>query len=162
MLDITPDLCDEYPQQVKLLPQTWLHIGKTKLFYGPVETVRCFEDNSRVKELLATPGEGRVLLVDGEGSLNRALVGDLIAQSAMENGWAGVVVLGAIRDVGTIDQMEFGIKALGACPIKTERRGLGYAGCNLELAGVEVVSGDYLYADLNGVLVSKEALPLPI
>jgi regulator of ribonuclease activity A len=161
MLDLTPDLCDEHSLQVRHILLNWQHIGGKPVFWGEVITVRCFEDNSRVKELLATPGKGRVLVVDGGASLRRALIGDLIAHSAIQNGWSGMVVAGAVRDVGTINNMAIGIKALGVCPVKTERRGLGDVDCDIELGGIVIASGDYVYADLNGVITSQHALTLP-
>ena len=161
MLDLLPDLCDQHPGKFQLLKMDFNAYGKKRIFYGQVVTVRCFEDNSRVKELLATPGEGKVLVVDGGGSLQRALLGDLIAQSALDNHWEGVVINGAIRDVGTIGSMALGVKALAACPLKTERKGRGESGMPLMLAGVEITPGDYLYADDNGILVAKDALELP-
>ena len=121
-------------------------------------TVKCFEDNSKVKELLATPGAGRVLFVDGGGSLRRALLGDLIAASAVKQGWSGVVVYGAVRDVDALAEMDLGVQALGTTPLKTERRGLGDANVPVRVAGVSIKSGDWLYADNNGVIISPRAL----
>ncbi|MCM2678407.1 putative 4-hydroxy-4-methyl-2-oxoglutarate aldolase [Echinimonas agarilytica] len=157
MLDILPDLFDQHAQQLQWLPIQWCDFGGVPTFYGEVQTVRCFEDNSRVKEVLAMPGRGRVLLVDGGGSLNRALLGDLIAQSAQDCGWAGVVILGAVRDVHALKGMSLGIKALGACPIKTQRKGIGELDCVLHIEGVAVNSGDYVYADRHGIAISSTA-----
>jgi len=150
----TPDLCDANEDLVQVLELPFRNLGGRKAFGGEVVTVKCFEDNSRVKELLATPGEGRVLLVDGGGSLRKALMGDLIAASAVQNGWAGVVIYGAIRDVDAIAASDLGVQALGATPLKTERRGLGDVDMPVRLAGVTIKPGDYLYADNNGVIVS--------
>jgi regulator of ribonuclease activity A len=161
MQDLLPELCDLYPAQVKLLEPVFQIYGAKKLFYGQVETVKCWQDNSRVKELLASPGEGRVLVVDGGGSTQRALMGDLIADSAYLQGWAGVVIYGAIRDVSAINTMELGVRALAACPMKTERKGAGETGLELSVAGQTIQPGMYLYADENGILVSEQALQLP-
>ncbi|MDO6764494.1 putative 4-hydroxy-4-methyl-2-oxoglutarate aldolase [Agarivorans sp. 1_MG-2023] len=161
MQDLLPELCDLYPEQVKLLDPIFTLYGAKPLFWGQVVTVKCWQDNSRVKELLATPGEGKVLVVDGGGSVERALMGDLIADSAYVQGWAGVVINGAIRDVSAINTMDLGVRALAACPMKTERKGLGELNCSIELAGQEIKPGMFVYADENGVLVSEQALELP-
>jgi len=107
---------------------------------------------------VAEPGAGRVLVVDGRGSLGRSLLGDNLAAKAMGNQWAGVIVLGAIRDVEIIDAMAIGVLALGVVPIKTEKQGAGERDVKLSLNGVELAPGDWIYADRNGVLVSAEAV----
>lgn len=154
----TPDLCDANEDLVQVLELPFRNLGGRKAFGGAVVTVKCFEDNSKVKELLATPGEGRVLLVDGGGSLRKALLGDMIAASAVKNGWSGVVIYGAIRDVDAIAASDLGVQALGTSPLKTEKRGLGDTNVTLRIAGVTVSPGDYLYADSNGVIVSARPL----
>lgn len=161
MQDLLPELCDLYPEQVHLLAPVFQIYGLKTLFHGQVVTVKCWQDNSRVKELLATAGEGRVLVVDGGADIERALMGDLIADSAYINGWSGVVINGAIRDVTTINTIDLGVRALAACPMKTERKGLGEVDGTLTMAGVSIRSGMYLYADENGVLVSEQMLSLP-
>lgn len=161
MLDLLPDLCDEHPEKVEILAPIFKDFGAQTTFWGKVVTVRCFEDNSRVRELVATPGTGKVLVVDGGGSVNRALMGDQVAATALENGWAGVVINGAIRDAATISTMALGVKALAASPMKTEKRGLGETDIAITFAGVTINSGDYIYADINGILVSQEALSHP-
>jgi regulator of ribonuclease activity A len=154
----TPDLCDANEESVEVIGLPFRNYGGRQQFGGEVVTVKCFEDNSKVKEMLATPGEGRVLVVDGGGSLRKALLGDLIAASAVKNGWAGVVIYGAIRDVDLVAGMDVGVQALGSSPLKTEKRGLGDLGMPIKLAGVTVRQGDWLYADNNGVIVSPKAL----
>jgi len=161
MLDLLPDLCDLNPERFTLLSNLFSSFGSKRIFYGQAVTVRCFEDNSRVKELLASPGTGKVLVVDGGGSVQRALLGDMIALSAVENGWAGILIFGAIRDAGAIAQMPIGVKALTTCPVKTERRGFGETQLPVQFADAELHPGDYIYADDNGVLVAREALVLP-
>ncbi|EKE77849.1 putative 4-hydroxy-4-methyl-2-oxoglutarate aldolase [Gallaecimonas xiamenensis] len=158
MLDLLPDLCDHHGDQLELVEAPLLDLGGTAIFFGQVVTVKCFEDNSRVKELLATPGQGRVLVVDGGASLAKALMGDLIAQSAVDNGWAGVVIFGAIRDAGAIAQMPLGVKALGCTPFKTDRKGQGLAEVALKCGGVHIRPGQWLYADKNGVVLSDARL----
>ncbi|GGA96987.1 putative 4-hydroxy-4-methyl-2-oxoglutarate aldolase [Agarivorans gilvus] len=161
MQDLLPELCDLYPEQVKLLSPIFQSYGAKAVFFGEVVTVKCFQDNSRVKELLAKPGEAKVLVVDGGGSIERALMGDLIADSAYVNGWAGVVINGAIRDVATINTMDIGVRALAPCPMKTERKGLGEVDAVIQFAGQIIKPGMYLYADDNGILLSDNALTLP-
>ncbi|MCH4294321.1 putative 4-hydroxy-4-methyl-2-oxoglutarate aldolase [Shewanella sp. 3B26] len=160
MHDLLPDLFDEFSEHLQLLAADWRQFGGKRIFYGEVVTVSCFEDNSRVKEILATAGHGRVLVVDGGGSRRKALLGDLIAKSAVDNGWAGVIIQGAVRDAGTLATLPLGVQALFAVPIKTERRGLGDAGVTISIAGVTVNPGDWIYADDNGIAISHDALPI--
>lgn len=131
--------------------------GRTS-FGGQAVTVKCFEDNSRVKELLATDGDGRVLVVDGGGSMRCALLGDMIAESAVKHGWAGVIVYGCVRDVDAMRQMELGVMALASIPQKSTRKGIGEVGVTLRFGGVTIRDGDYVYADNNGILVAAEPL----
>lgn len=160
MLDLLPDICDHWADECTLLPLPFNQYGGRKVFYGRVVTVKCFEDNSRVKELLATPGEGKVLVVDGGGACRRALLGDLIAQSAVDNGWSGIVINGAVRDVGTLATMDIGVQALGAVPFKTQRKGVGETQVVIDFGGVKVSPDMYLYADSNGILVCNRELDL--
>ncbi|MBB4592188.1 ribonuclease E activity regulator RraA [Xanthomonas cannabis] len=153
----TPDLCDRFPE-VSVAEPLFRHFGGRTAFCGPIATVRCVEDNSRVRELASTPGDGRVLVVDGQGSLKHALLGDQIAAQAVANGWAGVVVHGCVRDVEILGTLPLGVLALAACPRRTERRDLGDAEVPVNFAGVPFVPGHWLYADANGVLVT----PLPL
>ena len=152
----TPDLSDLNPG-AQALPFQFQRFGREVSCHGLIATVACFEDNSRVKEAVSGPGNGRVLLVDGSGSLRRALTGDLVAASAMKNGWAGMVIIGAIRDVEVIDTFEFAVFALGTSPIKTEKLGRGERDVALNFEGVDfpVESGQFLAADANGVLINQ-------
>ena len=131
--------------------------GRTS-FGGQAVTVKCFEDNSRVKELLATDGDGRVLVVDGGGSMRCALLGDMIAESAVKHGWAGVIVYGCVRDVDAIAELDLGVQALACIPQKSTRKGVGETGLTLAFGGVTIAQDDYIYADNNGIVVAKEAL----
>lgn len=155
----TPDLCDRFPQ-VAVAEPLFRSFGGRAAFSGPLATVRCFEDNSRVRELAMTPGEGRVLVVDGQGSLRHALVGDQIAANATANGWAGMLIHGCVRDVEILATLPVGLLALAACPRKTDRRGLGDVDVPVNFAGVAFVPGHWLYADASGVLVSSSPLDL--
>ena len=158
MLDLLPDLCDQHFDKLSVMDPIFQSYGKATIFSGQAVTVKCFEDDSLVKELAGTPGQGRILVIDGGGSTRRALLGDMIAENAVNNGWAGFVIYGAIRDVATINTLDLGVKAITACPVKTDKRGLGDAGIDLHFAGVRIAEGDYIYADLNGVVVAKEPL----
>ncbi|OUS13863.1 ribonuclease activity regulator protein RraA [Gammaproteobacteria bacterium 53_120_T64] len=158
MTDLTPDLCDDNPELVRVLEPMLSNFGGREAFFGEIVTVKCFEDNSLVKENLATPGHGRVLVVDGGGSLRRALLGDMIAENALANGWEGVIVYGCIRDVSTIAELDLGVQALSAIPLKTQKRGIGDFNIPVTFGGVTFNPGDYIYADSNGVVVSEEAL----
>ncbi|WP_115047204.1 ribonuclease E activity regulator RraA [Xanthomonas arboricola] len=153
----TPDLCDRFAE-VSIAEPVFRSYGARTAFCGPITTVRCFEDNSRVRELAATLGDGRVLVVDGQGSLKHALLGDQVAAQAVANGWAGVLIHGCVRDVEILATLSLGVLALGACPRRTERRDLGDVDVPVNFAGVAFVPGHWLYADGNGVLVA----PLPL
>ncbi|MDV5390327.1 putative 4-hydroxy-4-methyl-2-oxoglutarate aldolase [Shewanella xiamenensis] len=132
--------------------------GGKKLFWGEVVTVKCFEDNSKVKEVLAQPGQGKVLVVDGGGSSRRALLGDLIAQSAMDNGWQGVIINGYVRDVARLNTFNLGVYALGAMPIKTDKKDQGQVNVPIEFGSVTVKPGMMVYVDENGIAISEECL----
>ncbi|MGL4473475.1 MAG: putative 4-hydroxy-4-methyl-2-oxoglutarate aldolase [Shewanella sp.] len=160
MYDLLPDLCDKYPNSVTVLPPIFQHFGGSKNFSGEIVTVKCFEDNSMVKQLLATPGLGRVLVVDGQGSLRRALLGDMIAANATEQGWAGIVIYGAVRDVVAISGLTLGVCALAACPIKTEKLGKGEINVDVTIENILIRPGMYLYADPNGILICNQPLSL--
>lgn len=154
----TPDLCDQYGEAIQVADPIFRHFGSVQQFGGEVVTIKCFEDNSLVADTVATPGNGRVLVVDGGGSLRRSLLGDNLARKGVENGWAGIVVYGAIRDVEEIAPMNIGVLAIGSIPRKTEKRGEGQSNVPLAFAGVTVKPGDYLYADQTGVIVANQKL----
>lgn len=153
----TPDLADAAPQALAV-PLPWRNYGLHRRFYGRAVTIKCHEDNSLVKACVGEPGEGRVIVVDGGGSVRRALLGDMLAEKAAANGWAGLVIAGVIRDVDEIAGIALGVQALGSCPLKTDKRGEGQRDIVIDIAGVAIAPGDCIYADNNGVLVSKEPL----
>lgn len=132
--------------------------GARKTFGGQVVTVKCYEDNSRVKELLATDGTGKVLVVDGGASMRCALMGDMIAESAVKNHWNGVIIYGCVRDVDAIAELDLGVQALACIPQKSTRKGVGETGLTLSFGGVTIAQDDYIYADNNGIVVAKESL----
>lgn len=159
---VTCDLLDDHPQTQVMSPsldgKSFRNFGGRKAFGGEVVTVKCFEDNSRVKELLATEGAGKVLVVDGGASMRCALLGDLIGESAVKHHWAGVIVYGCVRDVDALAQLDLGVQALAAIPQKSNRKGAGETGLTLTFGGVTIEPGHYIYADNNGILVSSEKL----
>jgi regulator of ribonuclease activity A len=154
----TPDLCDDHPDDVRILAPILRTFGGREAFFGPAVTVSCHEDNSRVKDLASTPGEGRVIVVDGSGSLRKALLGDMIAQTAADNGWAGYVIHGAVRDVEILRTIDIGVQALASIPLKTEKLGAGDVGVDVTFGGVTFTPGDWVYADATGVVVSSGPL----
>ena len=157
MTDSTCDIYDSLGERARVLPPLFQDFGGRPRFAGEVVTVRCFEDNSRLKELLGTPGHGKVLVVDGGGSQRCALMGDLIAQSAVDNGWEGVVIYGCIRDRAVLHGLALGIKALASIPRKSERKGEGQIQLPIEIAGVSCRPGDRLVADEDGVIIVDPA-----
>lgn len=154
----TPDLCDAHPDSIRVLEPVFKNYGAKKSFGGEVVTIKCFEDNSRVKENAGISGKGKVMVVDGGGSLKKALLGDLIAETAMNNGWEGFVIYGCIRDVEPINAMQIGVKALNSIPLKTERKGVGELNIQVTFAGVTFEPGDFVYCDETGIIVSKKPL----
>jgi len=151
----TADICDAYPHAgVADLP--FRDYGARTRFSGEVQTVRCFEDNSMVAAALQTPGEGRVLVVDGGGSMRCALVGDQMGALAVENGWIGIVIEGCVRDVTTLRTLPLGVKALGSNPLRSKKRGEGQIGTMVWIGRMNVQSGWWLYADEDGVITLPE------
>lgn len=155
---VTCDLCDENPDDVRVCEPLFSQFGGRECFGGEIVAVKCFEDNSRVKELLGTPGKGKVLVVDGGGSLRCALLGDMIGEDAVKNGWEGVIVYGCVRDVDALGTLDLGVQAVAAIPLKSVRRGEGQKDIPVTFGGVTFRSGEYVYADNNGVIVSAKKL----
>ncbi|QOW46413.1 MULTISPECIES: ribonuclease E activity regulator RraA [Acinetobacter] len=161
---VTCDLLDDHPDKEiqTLIPSLdgrfFQSYGARKSFGGQIVTVKCFEDNSRVKELLATDGTGKVLVVDGGASMRCALMGDMIAASAVKNHWNGVVIYGCVRDVDALAELDLGIHALAAIPQKSNRKGIGEVDLPLYFGSVTFNAGDFIYADNNGIVVAKEKL----
>ena len=151
----TCDLCDAHKdgQTLRVLPPVFKDFGGRGRFCGPVSTVKCFEDNSLVKAAVESPGAGRVLVVDGGGSLRRALVGGNLAAAAARNGWAGLVIDGCVRDVAELAACALGIRALACIPLPTEKRGEGQRDVAVQVQGVWLRPGDRLVADADGIVV---------
>jgi regulator of ribonuclease activity A len=151
----TADLYDERGEELDSVALQFQSVGGHTHFSGPVRTVRCFEDNALVKATLATPGRGAVLVVDGGGSLRTALMGDLIAASAVSNGWAGVVIHGAVRDRAAIAELPLGVKALGSNPRKSAKAGTGEVDVELVIDGVTVRPNAMIWCDPDGILIER-------
>ena len=154
----TADLCDHFAAELQIGEPLFRDYGGKRRFAGQIATIKCFEDNSRVRDLVAEAGRGRVLVIDAGGSMRRAVLGDMLAQQAVDNGWSGVVVYGCIRDSFAIARLPLGVKALGACPIRTDKRGEGQRDVLVRFAGVNFRQDDWLYADEDGLIVAPRAL----
>ncbi len=158
MMKSTPDLCDQYPELIQVVEPMFSNYGGRERFGGEIVTVKCFEDNSVVKQLVATEGQGRVMVVDGGGSMRRACLGDMLAEKASLNGWAGLIIYGCIRDVDEIMATDIGVQALGTHPMKTEKKGIGETQIPVTFGGVTFYPGHYIYADNNGIVVASQPL----
>jgi regulator of ribonuclease activity A len=150
----TADLIDEFGDRLQSVSMQFVPFGR-RAFDGLVRTVKCFKDNALLKSVLSTPGDGCVLVVDGGGSLDTALMGDMIAQLAVENRWAGVIINGAIRDSVAISSMPLGVKALGTNPAKSSKTGAGELDVVLEFGGVVFRPGAHVYSDEDGIVVER-------
>ena len=153
----TTDLCDAHEEEVQVCEPGFSQFGGHRSFYGPIATLKCFEDNSMVGQLLGQPGEGRVLVVDAGGSQRCAMLGDQLALKAINNGWAGVIMFGCIRDAEDIGSMPLGVAALATIPLRSIKKGIGEAGLVVRFSGVTFRPGEWVYADQDGVIV----LPQP-
>ncbi|MDI1243999.1 MAG: ribonuclease E activity regulator RraA [Rhodoferax sp.] len=166
----TCDLCDTYkneaPEVFRVLPPVFKDFGARRVFCGPVVTVKCFEDNTLVKAAVDSCGYdetpegrvGKVLVVDGAGSLRRALLGGNLGAAAAKNGWAGVVIDGCVRDVAELAVLDVGIRALASMPMPTEKKNQGWKDLPVQIQGVWVKPGEWLYADADGMVVSASRL----
>lgn len=149
----TADLCDAH-EGLHVADPIFRAYGRRRTFQGAIATVKCYEDNSQVGATLEEPGEGRVLVVDGGGSLRRALLGDRLGALAMTNGWSGLIINGCIRDSEAVDAMEIGVRALGVIPRRSQKQGDGQRDVSVSFAGVQFRPGEYVYADADGVVVA--------
>ncbi len=152
----TADLADEIGPEIRSCDTQFIQFGGRAEFAGRITTIRCFQDNLLVKQTLSTPGEGKVLVVDGGASVHTALVGDIIAGRGVDNGWAGVIVNGAVRDSAILRTLEIGVKALGTNPRKSTQTGTGEQDVPVEFGGISFVPGEMLYSDSDGVVVRAE------
>lgn len=153
MSEGTSDLFDKYREQARIALPLFRDFGGRRRFKGVVSTVRCYEDNSKVREVANSPGKGRVLVVDGGGSQRCALMGDVVAGEAVANQWEGVVIFGCVRDVEALAKLDIGIKAMAATPRGPHKLGAGYVDVPIEIAGLVCAPGDILFADADGILL---------
>ena len=156
MNEATSDVSDKLHPDVQYLEQVYKSYGAKISFSGRIVTVKCYEDNSLVEEVLNTNGKDSVLVIDAGGSMNCAMLGDKRATDAINNEWEGILVHGLIRDSATINSMEIGVRALGVCPLKSVKKGVGDSNITVNFSGVTFNPGEYLYADEDGVIVVKE------
>ncbi|MCX2933463.1 ribonuclease E activity regulator RraA [Mycobacterium sp. CVI_P3] len=149
----TADLVDDIGPEVRSCDVQFRQFGGRTEFTGPISTVRCFQDNALLKSVLSEPGDGRILVIDGDASLHTALVGDVIADLGRSNGWAGLIVHGAVRDAATLRTIDIGIKALGTNPRKSTKTGAGERDVTVSFGGVSFVPGELAYSDDDGIVV---------
>ncbi len=156
----TSELCDIYLDQVDVIEPMFNSYGGRSSFGGQITTVKCFEDNALLRTVLQQPGVGRVLLVDGGGSLRRALIDADIALLATENEWEGLIVYGSVRNVDDLDELEIGIQAIASIPVGAEQQGVGDIDIAVNFGGVTFLPEDHIYADNTGVILSPEPLDI--
>lgn len=156
----TSELCDLYADSVDVVEAMFANYGGRSSFAGQAVTVKCHEDKGLVESLVARDGIGRVLVVDGGGSLRRALVDITIAETAFENGWEGIICFGAVRDVDLIEELDIGIQAVGSIPVGASLEGAGETDLAINFGGVTFIPDDYIYADSTGIILSPEPLEL--
>jgi len=154
----TPDLSDNYPNNIQIGKTLFNSYGAVSSFSGQVETISCADDNSLVKEILNNNGEGKVLVIDAQGVEHASMVGDQIALRAYENNWSGILINGAVRDVQILSSISIGIFAKSSIPMKTDKNNLGSRSVDLFFGNVMIKPGNWLYADLNGWVISNKEL----
>ena len=152
----TADLYDLYAEKLQVVLPLFKSYGAKKKFHGEIVTIKCYEDNSLVAEQVKQNGKGKVLVVDGGGSLRRALLGDNLAKNAIENGWEGLVIFGCIRDSAIINELEIGVKALNTNPAKTEKRNEGQLNVAISFGDVIFEPGNFVYSDEDGIVVTQK------
>lgn len=156
----TSELCDLYADQVDVVEPIFSSFGGVSSFFGKVTTIKCFENNGLIAEVLEENGEGRVLVVDGGGAVRRGLVDAELAQLAADNGWEGIIVYGAVRQIQQLENIDIGIHALAPIPVSADESNLGESDIPVNFGGVTFFPEDYIYADLTGIILSQEPLDL--
>lgn len=156
----TSELCDLYAEQVDVVEPIFSSFGGVSNFYGKVTTVKCFESNGLIAEVLEENGEGRVLVVDGGGAVRRGLIDTELAQLAVDNGWEGIIVYGAVRQIQQLENLDIGIHALAPIPVSADESSAGESDVPVNFGGVTFFPEDYIYADLTGIILSQEPLDL--
>jgi regulator of ribonuclease activity A len=156
---LTTDLCDAHPDKVRIAePIGFRDYGGKKIFSGKIYTVKCFEDNTFVRHALEGNGEGKVLVVEGGGSMRCALLGDMLGALAVKNKWSGIIVYGCIRDSAAIAKLPLGVKALNTMPLKSNKQNIGEENVPVRFAGLQFIPNEFVYCDEDGIIVSREAL----
>lgn len=158
----TSDLCDHFADVVDVLEPMFINFGGRSSFSGRVKTVKCFENNELIRDILSTDGTDSVLLVDGGGSTRRALIDIELAEIALENNWQGIIVYGAIRHVDELEELDLGVQAIASIPVAADSEGTGEDGIGVNFAGVSFFDDDFIYADSTGILLSAEELELEV
>ena len=156
----TSELCDLYAEQVDVVEPIFSSFGGVSNFYGKVTTVKCFESNGLIAEVLEENGEGRVLVIDGGGAVRRGLIDAELAQLAVDNGWEGIIVYGAVRQIQQLENLDIGIHALAPIPVSADESSAGESDIPVNFGGVTFFPEDYIYADLTGIILSQEPLDL--
>lgn len=156
----TSELCDLYAEQVDVVEPIFSSFGGVSNFYGKVTTVKCFESNGLIAEVLEENGEGRVLVIDGGGAVRRGLIDAELAQLAVDNGWEGIIVYGAVRQIQQLENLDIGIHALAPIPVSADEISAGESDVPVNFGGVTFFPEDYIYADLTGIILSQEPLDL--
>jgi regulator of ribonuclease activity A len=154
----TVDLCDQFSSELEVVQPIFRDFGARRQFSGQAATLKCFEDNSKVRDCVKEPGNGRVLVVDAGGSLRCAMLGDQLAKSAADNGWSGIVMYGCVRDTKQLATFDIGIKALAPMPVRSEKRGEGIRDIAVCIPGATIKPGNWIYADEDGIVVAQRAL----
>lgn len=152
------DLADDHPSLVQAVEPVFRNYAGLKTFHGPITTLKCHEDNLLLRQVLSTPGQSRVMVVDGGGSVARALVGDKLAALMLQHDWAGILVNGAVRDIENLRDMPVAVRALNVCPMKPRQTGAGEQDVEVRFAGATFTPGAWLYADENGIIVSSRII----
>ena len=156
----TSELCDLYAEQVDVVEPIFSSFGGVSNFYGKVTTVKCFESNGLIAEVLEENGEGRVLVIDGGGAVRRGLIDAELTQLAVDNGWEGIIVYGAVRQIQQLENLDIGIHALAPIPVSADESSAGESDVPVNFGGVTFFPEDYIYADLTGIILSQEPLDL--
>ena len=156
----TSELCDLYAEQVDVVEPIFSSFGGVSHFYGKVTTVKCFESNGLIAEVLEENGEGRVLVIDGGGAVRRGLIDAELARLAVDNGWEGIIVYGAVRQIQQLENLDIGIHALAPIPVSADESSAGESDIPVNFGGVTFFPEDYIYADLTGIILSQEPLDL--
>ncbi|MDA3978233.1 ribonuclease E activity regulator RraA [Gallibacterium sp. AGMB14963] len=157
----TSELCDIYLDQVDVVDPIFSSFGGISAFSGKITTIKCFESNGLIAEVLEEDGHGRVLLIDGGGAVRRALIDAELAQLAADNGWEGIIVYGAVRQIDQLENIDIGIQALAPIPVSADEQMTGEVDVPVNFGGVSFLPEDFVYADLTGIILSPEQLELP-